>query len=189
MDFNETAKAVGFRDGDILVSADGVPLERYNSDMLTSIVDARQVTVLRNGSEASIYIPEDMMERLLADSVRFAAFRTPFVIDSIPAGTPASLAGLLPGDNITHVDATVNPVRDKEIIDFELQLKDLETIESRNSKVQKQAQTGGDKAAKVTYEVLSRYKEALEQGKAARTVTFETKDEQKIAHDLFLLTN
>ena len=189
MDFNETAKAVGFRDGDILVSADGVPLERYNSDMLTSIVDARQVTVLRNGSEASIYIPEDMMERLLADSVRFASFRTPFVIDSIPAGTPASLAGLLPGDNITHVDGTVNPVRDKEIIDFELQLKDLETIESRISKVQKQAQTGGDKAAKVTYEVLSRYKEALEQGKAARTVTFETKDEQKIAHDLFLLTN
>ena len=92
-------------------------------------------------------------------------------------------------DNITHVDGTVNPVRDKEIIDFELQLKDLETIESRISKVQKQAQTGGDKAAKVTYEVLSRYKEALEQGKAARTVTFETKDAQKIAHDLFLLTN
>ena len=80
------------------------------------------------------------------------------------------------------MDGTVNPVRDKEIIDFELQLKDLETIESRISKVQKQAQTGGDKAAKVTYEVLSRYKEALEQGKAARTVTFETKDEQKIAH-------
>ena len=107
MDFNETAKAVGFRDGDILVSADGVPLERYNSDMLTSIVDARQVTVLRNGSEASIYIPEDMMERLLADSVRFASFRTPFVIDSIPAGTPASLAGLLPGDNITQTNQCI----------------------------------------------------------------------------------
>ena len=57
-------------------------------------------------------------------------------------------------DNITHVDGTVNPVRDKEIIDFELQLKDLETIESRISKVQKQAQTGGDKAAKVTYCLL-----------------------------------
>ena len=92
-------------------------------------------------------------------------------------------------DNITHVDGSVNPVRDKEIIDFELQLKDLETIESRIAKVQKQAQTGGDKAAKIAYEVLSRYKEALEQGKPARTVTFETKDEQKIAHDLFLLTN
>ena len=92
-------------------------------------------------------------------------------------------------DNITHVDGSVDPVRDKEIIDYELQLKDLETIESRISRVQKQAQTGGDKAAKLAYEVLSRYKEALEQGKAARTVTFETKDEQKIAHDLFLLTN
>ncbi|MBQ8564476.1 MAG: redox-regulated ATPase YchF [Bacteroidaceae bacterium] len=92
-------------------------------------------------------------------------------------------------DNITHVDGSVDPVRDKEIIDFELQLKDLETIDARIAKVQKQAQTGGDKNAKLAYEVLSRYKEALEQGKAARTVQFETKDEQRIAHDLFLLTS
>lgn len=91
-------------------------------------------------------------------------------------------------DNITHVDGTVDPVRDKEIIDMELQLKDLETIESRITRVQKQAQTGGDKAAKVMYEVLQKYKEALEQGKSARTVSFETKDEQKIAKELFLLT-
>lgn len=91
-------------------------------------------------------------------------------------------------DNVTHVDGTVNPVRDKEIIDYELQLKDLETIESRIQRVQKQAQTGGDKTAKQTYEVLVRFKEALEQGKSARTVTFENKEEQKIAHDLFLLT-
>ena len=92
-------------------------------------------------------------------------------------------------DNITHVDGSVDPVREKEIIDFELQLKDLETIDARIAKVQKQAQTGGDKNAKMTYEVLSRYKEALEQGKAARTVQFETKDEQRIARDLFLLTS
>ncbi len=91
-------------------------------------------------------------------------------------------------DNVTHVDGTVDPVRDKEIIDAELQLKDLETIESRIQRVQKQAQTGGDKVAKQTYEVLLRYKTALEQGKSARTVTFDTKEEQKIAHDLFLLT-
>lgn len=92
-------------------------------------------------------------------------------------------------NNITHVDGSIDPVRDKEIIDYELQLKDLETIDSRISKVQKQAQTGGDKQAKIQYEVYSQFKEALEQGKAARTVTFESKDEQKIAHDLFLLTN
>jgi GTP-binding protein YchF len=66
-------------------------------------------------------------------------------------------------DNITHVDGSVNPVRDKEIIDYELQLKDLETIESRIAKVQKQAQTGGDKQAKMMYEVLIKFKEALEQ--------------------------
>lgn len=104
MDFNETAKAIGFRDGDILVSADGVPFERYGGDMLTSIVDARQVSVLRNGQEVSVYIPEDMMERLLADSVRFASFRYPFVIDSIMPGQPAALAGLQPGDSITQLD-------------------------------------------------------------------------------------
>lgn len=92
-------------------------------------------------------------------------------------------------ENITHVDGSVDPVRDKEIIDTELQLKDLETIEARIQKVAKQAQTGGDKVAKQTYDVLLRYKEALEQGLNARTVTFETKDEQKIARELYLLTS
>jgi GTP-binding protein YchF len=92
-------------------------------------------------------------------------------------------------ENVTHVDGSVNPVRDKEIIDYELQLKDLETIESRIQKVQKQAQTGGDKLAKMTYDILLKYKDALEQGKSARSVQFETKDEQKIAKELFLLTS
>ena len=92
-------------------------------------------------------------------------------------------------ENIVHVDGNINPVRDKEIIDAELQIKDLETIENRIVKVQKQAQTGGDKQAKLAYGVLIKYKEALEQGKSARTVTFDTKDELAVAHDLFLLTS
>lgn len=92
-------------------------------------------------------------------------------------------------ENITHVDGSVDPIRDKEIIDTELQLKDLETVEARIQKVAKQAQTGGDKVAKQTYDVLLRYKEALEQGLNARTVSFETKDEQKIARELYLLTS
>ena len=92
-------------------------------------------------------------------------------------------------DNITHVDGTVDPVRDKEIIDFELQLKDLETVEARIAKTQKQAQTGGDKVAKMQYEVLKQFKDALDQGLPARSVQFETVDEQKFARELFLLTN
>lgn len=92
-------------------------------------------------------------------------------------------------DNITHVDGSVDPVRDKEIIDYELQLKDLETVESRIAKTQKQAQTGGDKVAKMQLEVLLRYKESLDQGLPARSVSFDGVDEQKFARDLFLLTN
>ena len=92
-------------------------------------------------------------------------------------------------ENVVHVDGSINPVRDKEIIDAELQIKDMETVESRISKVQKQAQAGGDKAAKLQYEVLLKYKTALEQGKSARTVTFDTKDEQRAAKELFLLTS
>ena len=91
-------------------------------------------------------------------------------------------------ENITHVDGSVNPVRDKEIIDAELQLKDLETIESRIQKVEKQAKTGGDKDAKLAFEVYSKIREALLRGESARTVTFDTKDEIKAAKELYLLT-
>lgn len=91
-------------------------------------------------------------------------------------------------ENVTHVDGSVDPVRDKEIIDAELQLKDLETIEARINKVEKQAKTGGDKDARLAFEVYSKIREALVQGQSARTVTFDTKDENKIARELFLLT-
>jgi len=92
-------------------------------------------------------------------------------------------------ENVTHVDGSVNPVRDKEIVDYELQLKDLETIEYRFSKVEKQAQTGGDKQAKILLDVLIKLRAALEQGKPARTVKFDNKETERAAHDLFLLTN
>lgn len=92
-------------------------------------------------------------------------------------------------DNVTHVDGSVNPVRDKEIIDTELQLRDLESVESRIGKIQKQAQTGGDKAAKRMYDILVKYKEALEQGKSTRTVEIENKEDKKLADELQLLTN
>ena len=90
-------------------------------------------------------------------------------------------------DNITHVDGSVDPVRDKEIIDAELQLKDLETVESRIAKLQKQAATG-DKSAKRLFDILSRYKSALEQGKSARTVELD-KEDRKLVYDLHLLTD
>lgn len=92
-------------------------------------------------------------------------------------------------ENITHVSGSVDPLRDKEIIDTELQIKDLETIENRLAKVQKQAQSGGDKDAKRQYELLLKYKEVLNNAKSARTLVLESKEEMRYARELFLLTS
>ena len=90
--------------------------------------------------------------------------------------------------NITHVDGSIDPVRDKGIIDTELQLKDLETVENRLAKTQKAATSGGDKQAKRAVELLLQYKAALEQGRSARTVELDREDRRLVA-DLNLLTD
>ncbi len=91
-------------------------------------------------------------------------------------------------DNITHVDGSINPLRDKEIIDMELQLKDLETVESRINKVEKMAKTGSDKSAKKIYDILSQYRQTLLEGKSARVVQLD-KEDRKLVGDLMLLTD
>ncbi len=90
-------------------------------------------------------------------------------------------------DNIIHVDGSINPVRDKEVIDIELQLKDLETVESRIAKLQKQAKVGNDKIAQKTVSIAERIKAVLLTGKSARTVEL-SEDEEALIHDFFLLT-
>ncbi len=90
--------------------------------------------------------------------------------------------------NVVHVDGSVDPVRDKEIIDMELQIKDLETVENRLAKVQKQAQCG-DKSARKAADLLNRYRDALQSGLSARTVKLENTEEEKIAREFWLLTN
>ncbi|MCX6311673.1 MAG: redox-regulated ATPase YchF [Bacteroidetes bacterium] len=89
--------------------------------------------------------------------------------------------------NVVHVDGSVNPVRDKEIIDMELQFKDLEAVELRLKKLEKQAKSGTDKDAKKTYDILQLIQAALMQGKSARTVEI-AKEDLKFIEDLHLLT-
>jgi len=89
--------------------------------------------------------------------------------------------------NIIHVDGSVDPTRDKEVIDFELQLKDLETVEGRMQKVAKAAKTG-DKDAQKVAEFYSKVKNTLESGKSARTVDMDEKEELMMK-DLQLLTS
>ncbi|MBQ7457577.1 MAG: redox-regulated ATPase YchF [Bacteroidales bacterium] len=91
-------------------------------------------------------------------------------------------------DNITHVDGSVDPVRDKDVVDLELQIKDLETVTSRMEKVRKQASVGGDKTAKKALEMLEKYKAVLEQGRNAREVIPDNPDEEKLAKEFCLLT-
>jgi len=89
--------------------------------------------------------------------------------------------------NVIHVDGSVDPIRDREIIDTELQLKDLDTVDKRLQKVEKMAKTGGDKDAKRTFEILTVVKKHLESGKSIRTAPLAQEDFDFI-EDLGLLT-
>jgi GTP-binding protein YchF len=89
-------------------------------------------------------------------------------------------------DNVIHVDGSVDPIRDKEIIDTELQLKDLDSVEKKMQKVEKAAKTG-DKEAKKAFDTLTTYRNHLLSGKSARTAPVAEEDQEYIA-DLWLLT-
>ncbi len=91
-------------------------------------------------------------------------------------------------ENIVHVDGNVNPVRDKETIDIELQLKDLDTVEKRLEKVKKAAKTG-NKEAQLEVELLEKIKNVLLEGKSARVVQPTNEDEQELMDNFQLITN
>ena len=90
-------------------------------------------------------------------------------------------------DNIIHVDGNVNPIRDKETIDIELQLKDLENVEKRLEKVNRAAKTG-NKEAQTEKGLLDRIREVLLQAKSARTVVPQNNDEEVLMEEFQLIT-
>lgn len=89
--------------------------------------------------------------------------------------------------NVTHVNSTIDPVRDKEIIDTELQLKDLETIDNRLAKSEKQAKLGNDKAMQKQVEVMHKCRDFIAQGRSARDLELD-EEERELLRDLQLLT-
>ena len=89
-------------------------------------------------------------------------------------------------DNVVHVEGRVDPVFDKEIIDIELQLKDLESVNKKIQKVEKGARAG-DAKAKADLEILKQYKEALEAGRSARALPFTPEEREGAIGDLQLL--
>jgi len=91
-------------------------------------------------------------------------------------------------DNIVHVDGSVDPIRDKETIDIELQLKDLETVEKKFDKVGRAARTG-DKDAQTEAAVLEKLKKALEAGISVRAVELDEKEREEFVNPLQLITD
>lgn len=119
MDYSETFHNIGFQDGDILLKADAVPLERFGEDCLRSVIEAKTVTVLRDGKETVIPIPDDLMQRLLRDKKGFASLRFPMIVRSLPDSTAAAArAGLQPGDSILSVNNEATPTFTDAVIAF-----------------------------------------------------------------------
>ena len=99
MKFSEQAQEMGFRDGDILLRTNEGAFDKYGADMLRAIADAETVTVLRNGQEVAISIPEEFgLLHMSQDGKPFVDILLPAVVDSVVAGTPASQVGLQKGD-------------------------------------------------------------------------------------------
>jgi len=90
-------------------------------------------------------------------------------------------------DNIVHVDGSVNPVRDKEIIDTELLLKDIETVEKRIDKLKKQSKSA-DKAILRSLSIAEKIKEDLDKGTQARDLKLD-EEEQEVMKEMMLLTS
>ena len=100
MSFSETAKEIGFQDGDIFYMADSIPLEKPSNESFRQIVEAEKVTIIRDGEKKEIKMPEDFMQRLMASGEGFISYRIPFVVDSVIKGSRAEMAQFQTGDSI-----------------------------------------------------------------------------------------
>lgn len=105
--FNEATRKAGFQNGDIPLAADGTPLERLNGNTLLSILEAKEMTVLRDGETVSFPLPADFNKVIFDEEENFIP-RYPFVVDAVSNGSPARKAGLEVGDSITGVNGQLH---------------------------------------------------------------------------------
>lgn len=115
MNYSETFQNIGFRDGDVLLKADEAELERYGEASFRQVVEAKTVTVLRDGVETVIPMPDDMMQRVMRDKKGFAdPFRFPMVVRELNGkDSPAAIAGLQPKDSVVSINGQLTPTFDE----------------------------------------------------------------------------
>lgn len=109
MEFSQAAIDAGFIDGDILLKADGKELERFGVSTLLDIANAKEVTVLRNGSEKVLSMNEDLMKNLLKNKEGFATYRVPTIVHQTLENSNAAKSGLLSGDSLVSVNNIATP--------------------------------------------------------------------------------
>ncbi|MDR1746930.1 MAG: RIP metalloprotease RseP [Tannerella sp.] len=110
MAYSDTFKKIGFCDGDILLNADNKELVRFGADAFRAVINAKEITVLRDGETVTIPIPDDIMQRVMQDKQGFAAERFPMVIDKVMDDLQhASAAVLRHGDSIVSVNRIPTP--------------------------------------------------------------------------------
>ena len=136
MEFNERAEEIGFRDGDILLSADDQPLQRFNVDMLRAITEARVVKVNRDGQEVEVYMPEVSLLDIAKDNPAFVEPLLPNVVDSVMPGRPFAEVGIQSGDVLLAVNET--PVRSYNV------------FVSKLAELREEAEAEGKKTAEFT---------------------------------------
>ena len=136
MEFNERAEEIGFRDGDILLSADEKPLDRFNVDMLRAMAEAHVVKVSRQGQEVEIFMPEISLLDIAKDDPAFVEPLIPNVIDSVVSGRPFAEAGMQQGDTLLAVN--------------EIPLNSYNSFVNKLAELRLDAEANGQKTAEFT---------------------------------------
>ena len=105
MKFNDDAKALGFKDGDILLSTDGEAIEKFDVDLYRTLSKAKEVSVKRGGQDVTVQLPGDLnLLNMLKVTPTFVAPLIPAQIDSVLPGTPAEKAGMKAGDRVLSLN-------------------------------------------------------------------------------------
>ena len=136
MEFNERAEEIGFRDGDILLSADDQPLQRFDVDMLRAITEARVVKVNREGQEVEVFMPEISLLDVAKDSPAFVEPLLPNVVDSVVPGRPFAEVGIQSGDVLLAINETP--------------LRSYNAFVNKLAKLREDAEANGQKTADFT---------------------------------------